>query len=71
MHSDFTNPENAIVNYLDGIYEAKLNDIITEKNYTFFINVYAEGGNMLRVGPLQIMIGCHPDIPIIYDGLPE
>ena len=48
-----------------------MNDIITEKNYTFYINVYAKGGNKIRVGPLQIMIGCHPDIPIIYEGVPE
>lgn len=40
-----------------------------EKNYTLFINVYAKGGNVIRVGPFEILIGCHSDIPIIFDGL--
>ena len=33
--------------------------------------MYAEGGRTFRVGPLEIRIGCHPDIPIWYDSLPE
>ena len=48
-----------------------MNDIITEKNYTLYINVYAKGGNVVRAGPFEIMIGCHPNIPITYDSLPE
>ena len=60
-----------IGNSLGGSYQALLKDIVTEKNYTFYINMYAEGGRTFRVGPLEIMIGCHPDIPIVYDSLPE
>ena len=35
------------------------------------MNINAKGGNSLRLGPFEIMIGCHPDIPIVYDGLQE
>ena len=46
------------------IVSAELNDIVTEKNYTFYILVTAKGGNEVHVGPFEIHIGCHKGIPI-------
>ena len=67
LHTGFKDNGNIIANKLGTSMYAELNDIITRKNYTFYIYAKAKGGNTLHVGPLEIRIGCHPGIPINYD----
>lgn len=38
-----------------------------EKNYTLYISVTAKGGNNIIIGPYELRIGCHKDIPILFD----
>ena len=67
LHTGFKDNGNFINNKQGTSMWAELNDIITRKNYTFYINAKAKGGNTLHVGPLEIRIGCHAGIPINYD----